>query len=177
MGRSFSMQIPAWKMIYNFSYMDHLTLITYNVWFESNYDNRAKKIIQEISDSNPDVVCLQEVLDSRALYTYNLLKQQGYNVCISETERPYRELIATKNLKVLNTDVIPFPKSVMGRELLTVELQTSNGIIFHVGTAHLESIFQFKQERFNQLHTVFKTLEKKIAPGQMGFFLADTKTS
>lgn len=153
------------------------SLLTYNVWFGDDYMNRMKQIIGQIKEELPDVIGLQEVIYPKE--TADMLREIGYKVVMSSTVRPYRELVAVNPnvFNVVSDKVITFPTSQMGRELLVVELLTlpSNEIQqrIHVGVSHLESMFQFQQERMKQLSIVFRELSKL----ENAYFLADTNLS
>jgi endonuclease/exonuclease/phosphatase family metal-dependent hydrolase len=153
------------------------SILTYNVWYGDDYKQRMKQIIGQIKDKLPDVVGLQEVIHPKE--TADMLREIGYKVVMSSTPRPYRELVAVnpKVFNVISDKVITFPTSQMGRELLVVELltQSTNEIQhrIHVGVSHLESMFQFQQERMKQLSIVFRELSKL----ENAYFLADTNLS
>lgn len=149
-----------------------LTILSYNVWFgtsESDYMHRIVKIVSQIKDTGPDILCLQEVVCLPQ--TVELLQSIGYMVFLSPTVRPYRELIAI-NPHTCQGTVIPivkFPGSSMGRELLIVKIQYGD-VCMHVGTAHLESMYQFKEEQLKQLGITFKEMSRL----ENAFICADT---
>lgn len=123
----------------------------------------------------PDIIGLQEVIDCP--WSARQLHDIGYEVIPSLSPRPYRELLAInpRVFTVASTEVIKFPRSLMGRELLIAKLhfkgpEGTEGTSIHVGVSHLESTFQMKEERLRQLSTVFRALETK----ENSFFLADT---
>jgi endonuclease/exonuclease/phosphatase family metal-dependent hydrolase len=147
------------------------SMLTYNVWFGENYQQRIQRIVSEVKSKLPDIIGLQEVIQVANTATY--LRKIGYKIIVSPSPRPYRELIAVnpKVFDVTTIKVVTFPGSVMGRELLIAGLKwKKNGIAIHVGVSHLESMFQYKQERLTQLSIVFRELRK--FPNS--FFLADT---
>jgi len=151
-----------------------VSMLTYNVWFEQNYLERFQMIVLEILQQKPDIICLQEII--HVPESLVMLQTIGYKCFVTNSNRPYRELIGIykdSGLVFHKQLSIPFSNSVMGRELLVVELHKtvqSKPISFHVGVSHLESMYQFKKNRLQQLGLVFKSL------GQFknGFFLADT---
>jgi endonuclease/exonuclease/phosphatase family metal-dependent hydrolase len=153
--------------------MHTFSILTYNIWFENavglDYKQRVSRIVAEIKTIMPDIIGLQEVI--YPLWTADLIRTLGYKIIISPSSRPYQELLAI-NPNVFTVDkinIIKFPGSVMGRELLIAGMHFK-GEEIHVGVSHLESLFQYEHERMKQLHTVFKELGKM----KNAFFLADT---
>ena len=151
--------------------MTDFTMLTYNVWFEKNYFERIQFIAIEIDMKKPDIICLQEIIHTAQ--TIKCLESIGYMVIISPSTRRYRELIGVRKdsgFIIKKVHSIPFINSVMQRELLIAELYHPEIDTLHIAVSHLESMYQFRKIRLEQLSIVFKLLSEY----DNVFFLGDT---
>jgi len=131
----------------------NISLLTWNIWFdEYQKEHRAKILLKEIAEHNPDVIALQEVTQE----ALNVIKNiKDYHIIGSPLTFRYDTIILSK-YPVLNWSRYQLPQSNMGRNLLLGELAFPTATI-NVGTFHLESIFRNKQDeqvKINQLQYI-----------------------
>ncbi|XP_033855003.3 tyrosyl-DNA phosphodiesterase 2 [Acipenser ruthenus] len=119
---------------------------------------RARGICSYIALYSPDVVFLQEVVPPYLSY----LKKRAVSYTIVEgNEDCYFTAVMLKKsrVKLLKTEIIPFPSTSMMRNLLTVQASFC-GIELHLMTSHLESTKNHSGERINQLKTVLTKIKE-----------------
>ena len=116
--------------------MTTLRFLTWNINFKDLTPDRVIRIMALISRQNPDIICLQEVpismVDHFQIPEYHRIGvsfQYEYNTIIL-SRFPY-----------IRYDRYPLPETSMGRNLLLTNIILQSGKIIHVGTFHLESVF------------------------------------
>jgi exonuclease III len=133
-------------------------VLSYNIWFRDvKIEERTDSLIATILNHNPDIVCLQEVRPDvwdHLCKTFNNM----YFFCVPETIRGYGVAILSK-YKIIEHLSFPFLKSRMGRELLIVKLELSDGKHIIVGNAHYESEFKITEENTEKINQYKKSYE------------------
>ena len=156
------------KSVEQISEFNSLSLITWNVWFESPFaEERYNNIFDTCSDLTPHFICFQEATHKflGLLKKHSLL--DGYNMSDngsgSSLGRYGTILMARKEIQGEFNDIF-FPQSRMGRSLRTFSFQIPSGgeneeeeerIV--IGTVHLESLSN-ASERQNQLQISHNTI-------------------
>lgn len=136
----------------------NLTLMSYNIWFdEFNRTERLFSLFDVINKTNPDVVCLQEVLDfqydtikNRLEYQYHYPKKLNLKYgCVILSKYPME-----------NSITISLP-SVMKRDLIMVKINVSNNVTdqsFVIANVHFESEFNgtnlLKKEQYKHVSEI-----------------------
>ena len=112
--------------------------MTYNVWFEDHFkEQRYHVILKMIKESQPDIVCLQEVTKPfmNILLDQSFIKHSYY--ISGNIIKGYGNLMLTRF--PCNFFEVPFESS-MNRSLLLAEpIGGINGKPILFGTVHLES--------------------------------------
>jgi len=150
-----------------------LKIMTWNVWFDQNsMEMRLPKIFELISDHNPDVVCLQEVIPSfcKKLVNQKWVKENYYvSDTIGNTLNSYGVLILSKiplsrmYLKTLDT--------MMDRSLLVAEMMINNERV-DVATVHLESLeigIDFRRKQLQDIFPFIKQTPHSFFVGDFNF--------
>ncbi|KAL6641184.1 hypothetical protein ACP70R_019365 [Stipagrostis hirtigluma subsp. patula] len=138
-------RVPAAKKGNHDTHFDKKTIkiMTYNVWFREDLElsRRMDALGNLIKHHSPDFICFQEVTP----YIYSLMQKsdwwQEYKCLLSPkkaTGRPYYCMQMSK-LCENSVDFIPFPNSIMGRELCIADVNTGGMLNLVVATTHLES--------------------------------------
>ncbi|XP_062986524.1 tyrosyl-DNA phosphodiesterase 2 isoform X2 [Elgaria multicarinata webbii] len=136
------------------------SLITWNIdgLDEKNLPERLRGVCSYLALYSPDVVFLQEVIPPTLSYlqkravSYTIIPG---NTCVSPYPDDYFTAIMLKKsrVKVLKHEIMPFPQTVMKRNLLTVHANVSGNELCLM-TSHLESTKKFSESRLMQLKLV-----------------------
>lgn len=135
-----------------------ISVLNYNIWFsEENRTERTISLLNTIDTHNPDIICLQEVTQP----VYEHLKQ-SLNLYPyfypSNNISAYDCAIFSKH-KFTNIKVHPFNNSIMGRKLITVNIDINDHQLV-IATAHFESLFKQnnkqKIEQYDFTHDILK---------------------
>ena len=154
------------------SSLDSLKFVTYNVWFsEKNWENRANALFNVIRETNPDLVCFQEVTPH---FLSKLLKiswiQQSYFVADSSFASviPYGVFMISK-IPFVNIMLHDLPTN-MGRRFLLAEFSLNNSS-FYVGTVHLESMgnTQIRMMQLRAIQEMTMSYDNVIVMGDFNF--------
>ncbi|MBN3278157.1 TYDP2 phosphodiesterase, partial [Polyodon spathula] len=124
----------------------------------TNPAERARGVCSYIALYSPDVVFLQEVVPPYLSY----LKKRAVSYTIVEgNEDCYFTAVMLKKsrVKLLKTEIIPFPSTSMMRNLLTVQASFCGNELYLM-TSHLESTKDHSRERMNQLKTVLTKIKE-----------------
>ena len=149
------------------------SVLTYNIWFDpSDRKDRTESLCATIADSDPDVICLQEVIPE----VYSDLKSilTTYKYSFPETiDKSYGCAIMSK-YPIIESKDIPFRSTMMDRSLVIISIEIpvikeeDKGICTFkqkilVGTAHFESRFKKKEknaDKVDQYKETYEILEK-----------------
>lgn len=134
-----------------------LTILTWNVWFNlnSHFEHRVLEILNISMESNPDVICFQEVIPQfiEILKKYRPVEQE-YKLSSFDDDMDYFNLILVKNILSNTFSFVEFP-STMGRQLVSASIMLDEEIV-SVGNVHLESLnnanVRMKQLTVSQLY-------------------------
>lgn len=157
------------------------TVLTYNVWFGDMYQHeRLSKIICNIREKIPDIVCLHELTVDAFNFVDNKLSAYYYifQAFITEDD-PYGSCIMCKkdSVRIVESDDNPyyydFNKTKMSRRVLGCEVEfiKFSAPAFHILTTHLESLPEndtFRGPQVDTLHGVIKNLKHCIIAGDFG---------
>ncbi|XP_040288823.1 tyrosyl-DNA phosphodiesterase 2 isoform X1 [Bufo bufo] len=151
----------------------HITLLTWNVdgIDQSNLPERARGVCSYLALYSPDVIFLQEVIP---LY-YDYLKKRAisYTIITGEEDGYFTAIMLKKSrVKLISQEIVPFPSTVMMRNLLVVNVNICGHNICLM-TSHLESTKEHSNERVNQLRIVLKKIEE-VPPSTTVIFGGDT---
>ena len=143
-----------------------LTFLTYNVWFEDVHQRtRTAALASLIAALQPDVVALQEVTPTLLSLLQRSTALDQYWLSPHPTTAPYFTLLLSKRQPIAMYR-IPFI-SQMGRDLTAVVLDVKAESVggreggvrrLIVSTSHLESLWQSKERRAQQLKQALTTL-------------------
>ncbi|KPP71127.1 tyrosyl-DNA phosphodiesterase 2-like [Scleropages formosus] len=137
-----------------------LSLITWNVdgLDTDNLAERARGLCSYLVLYTPDVVFLQELIPPYVKY---LKKRAVSYIIIEGNEDGYFTGIMLKKsrVKLLKSEIVPFPTTQMLRNLLVAEVKFLDWDVCLM-TSHLESCKEQAQERMNQLSEVFKRMKE-----------------
>lgn len=117
--------------------MNELKILSYNIWFdEYQRTERLFSLFDNIKYYDPDVVCLQEVLN----FQYDTIKNRtGYDYCFPESlDEGYGCVILSK-YPIIKSKNIKMPGK-MGRYLVISLIEYKNKKII-IGNTHFESEF------------------------------------
>ena len=143
-----------------------LTLLTYNVWFDDVHQRTRLTALSSLIDSlQPDIIALQEVTPPMLALLQRSTALRQYWLSPHPTAAPYFTLLLSRRQPVA-TYRIPFI-SQMGRDVtaMVVDVRGEEGgrregevrrLI--VATSHLESLWQSKERRAQQLKQALGTL-------------------
>lgn len=124
-----------------------------------NLQSRTLGVCDTINKEDPDVVFLQEVVPDSAeiiqekcpLYHMIPGNDEGYFVAV---------MLKTGSTQVEETKILPFPNTVMMRNLLTVKCTVKGEKVFLM-TTHLESTKNYSKARKEQLGQCFTYIQKR----------------
>lgn len=157
--------------------MDSFSILTYNIWFSQKLQiKRLKMLIAFIIKYDPDVVCLQEVIQPVLDVLVKYFKKKYPNVFPQNIiNRSYGEVILSKH-KFISSFSMPFSNTKMARQLsfVTLDLNTNKSIL--ISTFHLESEFlDDNTTKKSQYKELIKTINEhsNLAPNNM-FLAGDT---
>ncbi|XP_040288826.1 tyrosyl-DNA phosphodiesterase 2 isoform X3 [Bufo bufo] len=107
----------------------HITLLTWNVdgIDQSNLPERARGVCSYLALYSPDVIFLQEVIP---LY-YDYLKKRAisYTIITGEEDGYFTAIMLKKSrVKLISQEIVPFPSTVMMRNLLVVNVDKIGGL-------------------------------------------------
>ncbi|XP_044150398.1 tyrosyl-DNA phosphodiesterase 2 isoform X3 [Bufo gargarizans] len=107
----------------------HITLLTWNVdgIDQSNLPERARGVCSYLALYSPDVIFLQEVIP---LY-YDYLKKRAvsYTIITGDEDGYFTAIMLKKSrVKLISQEIIPFPSTVMMRNLLVVNVDKIGGL-------------------------------------------------
>lgn len=125
-------------------------VLSYNIWFEeySRLD-RLESLIATIMESNPDVICMQEVIPD--MYEILKLKLSEYPHYFPQSlENKYGSVIMSKH-PMENCIDQKFSGSKMGRSLLISTINVDS-IPIIIGNTHFESEFQRKESNNEKIY-------------------------
>ncbi|XP_060078839.1 tyrosyl-DNA phosphodiesterase 2-like [Ylistrum balloti] len=119
---------------------------------------RTNAVCDIIDKVNPHAVFLQEVtLLTQAMLTARCPNYQlipggagSYYTCM---------LLKKGEVEITHDQILPFPDTTMGRNLLIVQCRIKEKI-FVLMTSHLESTGECSEERVDQLETAFRMMQK-----------------
>jgi len=149
------------------------SVLTYNIWFDlSDRKDRTESLCATIADSDPDILCLQEVVSD--VYTDLKSLLTSYKYYFPENiNKSYGCAIMSKYPIVESKD-IPFRSTAMDRSLIIVSIDmpiikkegdyittTKHRIL--AATAHFESRFKKKEinaDKIDQYDETYEILEK-----------------
>ena len=123
-------------------------VLTWNVWFEDQFEERFDAILKVMQESEADIYCLQEVTPKMAEYILSTpfmqnfyAEQEGHN---SQNDiRPYGMLIISR-WPCLYYE-LEYKETKQHRSLLLAEFMLPQRLI--VCTSHFESSKDFKPAR------------------------------
>ncbi|XP_066481005.1 tyrosyl-DNA phosphodiesterase 2 [Tiliqua scincoides] len=137
-----------------------LSLITWNIdgLDSSHLPERARGVCSYLALYSPDVVFLQEVIPE--YFNYLQKRAVTYTIIPGNTDGYFSAIMLKKSrVKLLRSEIIPFPTTAMMRNLLTV-YATLSGNELCLMTSHLESTKGHAEERINQLKQVLKKMQE-----------------
>lgn len=138
-----------------------IKIVTWNVdWQGDSF--RWKKIIENISSLNPDIVLIQEATFEFAKYAKTIWNNYQLFGDISES---YFVFMAFKKttIQIKQAWHIPFPNSKMGRKICAANIKYNNQPLL-VMTSHLESEKPNSTERKSQFKTLLKAINESKYP-------------
>ncbi|CAF1357402.1 unnamed protein product [Adineta steineri] len=124
---------------------------------ENTIDIRTRGVIDVIKREEPDAVFLQEGIPIAFVLIRNLLPE--YDSYTGNTEGYFVVILTRRELfKVQNFEIIPYPETNMGRNLLIVHTMYKNSTEIDLMTSHHESGTEdiASKERMEQLKLCFK---------------------
>lgn len=133
---------------------------------------RTMGVIKEILEKKPDVVFLQEVINS----TFDIIKIKcnDYDVHVPRKRESYFVMVLTlkSSLCTLKKSSIDFKNSKQGRSLLKIEAKQGKVPVV-IFTSHLESLKPESDARMSQFHQVCEFM-MPFSPDTLVVFAADT---
>lgn len=132
----------------------HFKVMSWNIdgLDQKSLESRTIGVVETILKENPDIVMLQEVIET----SEEIIKQKlssMYELITGKLSCEYYTamLIRRKSCKIISKNVIRFENSVMGRCLLEVKLTYKGLVKVCALTSHLESTKDFAKIRIEQL--------------------------
>lgn len=139
-----------------------ITLLTWNLdgLDRVGLISRTNAALNIIRQQDADVVLLQEVVGA-SLEIINQECLNLYKVFASDIRARYFTAVLVKRatVSVTSQDVIPFPRSTMGRKLQVLTCLVK-GVNISVLNSHLESMTDHAPERMRQLNLCFSVIAK-----------------
>lgn len=136
----------------------NLKVMSYNIWFEDfNRTERLFSLFEVIEKANPDIVCLQEVLD----FQYETIKNRlNYSYSYPEKISGRYGCVILSKWPIVKATIINLP-TLMGRNLTLVKIVASE-TLFTVANVHFESEFNgtnlTKKEQFKYVGAILNKL-------------------
>jgi len=152
-----------------------LVVLTWNIWFDSkSLKDRTLRIVQNIKQLAPDLICLQEATEQ----SYTILKSRlvDYHIfqIFIEEGNPYGTCILCKKstIDVIEPYYYDFPNTQMGRRVVGCEIKLQNfpDKSIHVLTTHLESLWEnmeYRNMQFETIKEVIKDVDNLILAGDL----------
>ncbi|XP_078449908.1 tyrosyl-DNA phosphodiesterase 2-like [Lampetra fluviatilis] len=135
-----------------------LSLLCWNLdgLMEEQIQLRARGACNIIALHSPDVVYLQELVPPYLGYLQQ--RATSYHIIPADEQGYFTAVMLKKSrVRLISHEVIPFPTSVMGRNLLAVRAEVS-GVPLYLLTSHLESTVSHTKERVRQLQQVLQRI-------------------
>ncbi|XP_071411046.1 tyrosyl-DNA phosphodiesterase 2 [Pithys albifrons albifrons] len=139
----------------------NVSLITWNIdgLDLENLEERAKGVFAYLALYNPDIVFLQEVIPPH--FCLLQMKASSYTIIPGNIDGYFTVIMLKKSrVKLLKHEIIPFPTTVMKRNLLVVHVSISGNELCLM-TSHLESTKKHSKERIKQLQIVLNEIQKQ----------------
>ena len=128
-----------------------LSFLTWNIWFnEIERSGRAVHILGLSNDLSVDFVAYQEVVRDSCKSLMTGADKIGYHYIGAPLGQRYDTVILSK-YPCVNWSRYVLPRTEMGRNLLIGEFLLPDNRKVHVGTFHLESVFQSEDIKLEQL--------------------------
>lgn len=120
------------------------TTISYNIWFEEYLTTeRTNSLIKIINESNPDVICLQEVRPN--IHTFLIHNLENYKYHYPEKLSKSYGCITFSKYPITKCLEYEFENSTMGRSLIITKIDHPyNKTEIVVTNTHFESLFNKK---------------------------------
>jgi len=142
----------------------HFKILSWNIDGLDNGSREARTIgvVEKIKKEEPDVVMLQEVIET----TENILRtnlSNQYELFSGKLYGDYYTMILVRNKTCVcsGKNVINFENSTMGRNLLIVKLNYMKLVDVCAMTSHLESTGDFTKQRVDQLRRCIKEVQNQ----------------
>ncbi|XP_042210742.1 tyrosyl-DNA phosphodiesterase 2-like [Homarus americanus] len=139
--------------------------ITWNIdgLDDKNLKKRTKTVARTIENEKADIVFLQELVPKTYTYLEDLLPQ--FVFIVGDTEEYFTAILLRRTTVYFDGhNLIPYPNTVMGRNLLSVEAHIGD-VKLRLLNTHLESTANFTKERVAQLKTGIENI--KESPSNM----------
>ena len=136
----------------------NLKILSYNIWFdEHKRTERLFSLFENIKIENPDVVCLQEVLN----FQYDTIKDRlNYDYCFPDKLNGTYGCVILSKYPIIKSKIIGLP-SRMGRCITLVNININKTMIA-IANVHFESEFgeinPTKIEQFRYVSTILNKL-------------------
>ncbi|KAM4028534.1 tyrosyl-DNA phosphodiesterase 2 isoform 2-T2 [Anomaloglossus baeobatrachus] len=138
----------------------HITLLTWNIdgLDQANLQERARGVCSYLALYSPDIVFLQEVIPP--YYDYLKKRAVSYTIITGNEDGYFTAIMLKKSrVKLLSQEIVPFPSTVMMRNLLMANVNICGQNIWLM-TSHLESTKEHANERRKQLQIVLKKIQE-----------------
>ncbi len=139
-----------------------LTVRSYNVWFDdgTGLDRRYRLILEDLSNADVDVICLQEVTPAFQRMLTERFRNSKFAIQ-GDVQEGYGNLTLTR-LETVAPSYLRLPTRMQRKALkTTVKLAAGNLVIYNV---HLDSMLDDTERRIEQVKTI-------LADGADGRFL------
>ncbi|NWH77806.1 TYDP2 phosphodiesterase, partial [Piaya cayana] len=139
----------------------NFSLITWNIdgLDPGNLKERARAICSYLALYSPDVVFLQEVIPPYLCILER--RASNYRIITGNIDGYFTAILLKKSrVKLLKHEIIPFPTTVMMRNLLVVHVSVSGNELCLM-TSHLESTKNSSTERVKQLQIVLNRMQEE----------------
>lgn len=154
-----------------------LNVVSYNIWFDTYREiERITSLIINLRESDPDIICLQEVKQNTyKILIINLRKYKYYYPKVIPGN--YGCVIFSK-YPIKKGAIIKFKNSSMERHLVTAIIDMSHEILpleLIIANTHFESLFNGKNtKKIEQYHVVKEILDTLYKKHKNVIFCADT---
>jgi endonuclease/exonuclease/phosphatase family metal-dependent hydrolase len=147
-----------------------MKIIQYNIYFgehpDISIDFRLTNICKCLISENADVICLQEVLQSKYLFMVSLLKNTYpyiYPDPLDGIQIPYDTIICSK-FPIIKSQTIKYEDTSMGRNIKFVLIENKFNDLIYIATTHFESEYKNKcSKKINQYIRCAEILEQLYA--------------